>query len=185
VLIMDEPTASLSAHEVARLLSIARALKAQGVAVIYISHRLDEIFRIADRVTVIRDGQHISTRPSPRSPKTAWSATWSAARWNPLPSRPPPTRTGGDAVEVRGLGRAGVFRGIDFDLHKGEVLCLAGLVGARRTDVALALFGIAPATEGADRAGGQTGPSPSAARAPRWTWAWPMCPKTAASWALR
>jgi rhamnose transport system ATP-binding protein len=148
VLIMDEPTASLSAHEVARLLDIARALKARGVAVIYISHRLDEIFRIADRVTVIRDGQHISTRPISEVTEDAMVRDMVGRALESFAVKEAANPHGAAMLSVRGLGRAGVFRGIGFDLHRGEVLCLAGLVGARRTDVALALFGIAPATEG-------------------------------------
>ena len=148
VLIMDEPTASLSAHEVERLLSIARALKAQGVAVIYISHRLDEIFRIADRVTVIRDGQHISTRPIAEVTEEGMVREMVGRAIDSFAVKTQANDVGEVALSVRGLGRAGVFRGVSFDLAKCEVLCLAGLVGARRTDVGLALFGIAPATEG-------------------------------------
>jgi rhamnose transport system ATP-binding protein len=148
VLIMDEPTASLSAHEVARLLSIARALKAQGVAVIYISHRLDEIFRIADRVTVIRDGQHISTRPIAEVTEDGMVREMVGRAIDSFAVKTAANASGDVALSVRNLGRAGVFSGISFDLSKGEVLCLAGLVGARRTDVGLALFGIAPATTG-------------------------------------
>jgi rhamnose transport system ATP-binding protein len=148
VLIMDEPTASLSAHEVARLLAIARALKDRGVAVIYISHRLDEIFRIADRVTVIRDGQHISTRPIAEVTEDGLVHDMVGRALESFAVKTAANPHGEVALSVKGLGRAGVFHGISFDLAKGEVLCLAGLVGARRTDVALALFGIAPATEG-------------------------------------
>lgn len=148
VLIMDEPTASLSAHEVARLLDIARALKAQGVAVIYISHRLDEIFRIADRVTVIRDGQHISTKPIAEVTEDGLVKDMVGRALESFAVKTAANPHGETLLSVRDLGLAGTFRGISFDLHKGEVLCLAGLVGARRTDVALSLFGIAPATEG-------------------------------------
>jgi rhamnose transport system ATP-binding protein len=148
VLIMDEPTASLSAHEVARLLSIARALTAQGVAVVYISHRLDEIFRIADRVTVIRDGQHISTRPIAEVTEASMVREMVGRAIDSFAVKTKANTVGEVALSVRNLGRAGVFQGVTFDLAKGEVLCLAGLVGARRTDVGLALFGIAPATEG-------------------------------------
>ena len=148
VLIMDEPTASLSAHEVERLLSVARTLKAQGVAVIYISHRLDEIFRIADRVTVIRDGQHISTRPIAEVTEEGMVREMVGRAIDTFAVKTAANPVGDVALSVRNLGRAGVFRGVSFDLAKGEVLCLAGLVGARRTDVGLALFGIAPATEG-------------------------------------
>jgi len=155
VLIMDEPTASLSAHEVERLLSIARALKAQGVAVVYISHRLDEIFRIADRITVIRDGQHISTRPVAEVTEDGMVREMVGRAIESFAVKSAPNPVGEVALSVRGLGRAGVFRDVSFDLAKGEVLCLAGLVGARRTDVGLALFGIAPATEGSIRLHGR------------------------------
>ena len=148
VLIMDEPTASLSAHEVARLLDIARALKAQGVAVIYISHRLDEIFRIADRVTVIRDGQHISTKPIADVTEDGLVKDMVGRALESFAVKTAANPHGETLLSVRDLGCAGVFKDISFDLHKGEVLCLAGLVGARRTDVALSLFGIVPATEG-------------------------------------
>lgn len=148
VLIMDEPTASLSAHEVARLLDIARALKAQGVAVIYISHRLDEIFRIADRVTVILDGQHISTKPIAEVSEDGLVKDMVGRALESFAVKTAANPHGETLLSVHDLGCEGVFRGITFDLAKGEVLCLAGLVGARRTDVALSLFGIAPATEG-------------------------------------
>lgn len=155
VLIMDEPTASLSAHEVERLLSIARALKVRGVAIVYISHRLDEIFRLADRVTVIRDGQHISTRPIAEVTEEAMVREMVGRAIDSFAVKTAANPHGDQALSVTGLGRAGVFRGVSFDLAKGEVLCLAGLVGARRTDVGLALFGIAPASEGTVRLHGR------------------------------
>ena len=148
VLIMDEPTASLSAHEVARLLGIARALKAKGVAVIYISHRLDEIFEVADRVTVIRDGQHISTKPIGEVTPEGMVKDMVGRAIDTFAVKTAANPHGTSVLRLDGLGRDGVFRGISFDLSAGEVLCFAGLVGARRTDVALAVFGIAPATEG-------------------------------------
>lgn len=148
VLIMDEPTASLSAHEVARLLGIARALKAKGVSVIYISHRLDEIFQVADRVTVIRDGQHISTKPIAEVTPDGMVREMVGRAVDSFAVKAEANPHGPSVLRLEGLGRAGTFRGIDFELSAGEVLCFAGLVGARRTDVALALFGIAPATEG-------------------------------------
>ncbi|MGB4828349.1 MAG: sugar ABC transporter ATP-binding protein [Paracoccaceae bacterium] len=148
VLIMDEPTASLSAHEVARLMAITRALNDRGVAVIYISHRLDEIFRIADRVTVIRDGQHISTRTISEVTEDGLVHDMVGRALESFAVKTDANPHGEVLLSVKGLGRAGVFQGVGFDLARGEVLCLAGLVGARRTDVALALFGIAPATEG-------------------------------------
>ena len=148
VLIMDEPTASLSAHEVERLLTVARALKSAGVAVIYISHRLDEIFRIADRVTVIRDGQHISTRPIGEVTHENMVHDMVGRAIDDFAVKTAANPHGDRLLHVDGLGCAGVFRGVNFDLHKGEILCFAGLIGSRRTDVALSIFGIAPATEG-------------------------------------
>lgn len=170
VLIMDEPTAALSAHEAALLRAVARRLASEGVAVIYISHRLEEIFEIATRVTVIRDGRHISTRPIQ---ETA-TETMIAEMVNPLRGRHrlpqgqvfdserdthavssqthagrSKEEAGGEPLlKIENLGREARFRGVGFSLRRGEILCMAGLIGARRTDVALAIFGIAPADQG-------------------------------------
>lgn len=145
---MDEPTASLSAHEAAQLRTIAKNLAAQGVAVVYISHRLEEIFEVADRVTVIRDGSHISTRPIADVTSDGMIADMVGREVGNYFAKAAGTVTDDVILEVRDLGLTGVFENISFDLHKGEVLCMAGLVGARRTDVALALFGITPPTSG-------------------------------------
>ncbi|MGH2636829.1 MAG: sugar ABC transporter ATP-binding protein, partial [Actinomycetota bacterium] len=147
VLIMDEPTAALSAHEVDRLFRQVRNLSARGVAILFISHRLDEIFELADHVTVLRDGRLISSRP--RSEVSVELAIRDMvgrevsdffARSDHAP--------GEVALRVEGLSRAGTFSDISFDVRKGEVLGVAGLVGAGRTDVALALFGVAPGDAG-------------------------------------
>jgi rhamnose transport system ATP-binding protein len=148
VLIMDEPTASLSAHEVRQLFRIVTNLRERGVAVLFISHRMEEVFEIADRVTILRDGRWIST--SPRQDLTPAAAIrgmvgrkvvdiFHRERHEPGPVR----------LAVQELGREGVFQDISFEVHAGEVLGFAGLVGAHRTDVGLALFGIAPADTGA------------------------------------
>src|SRR5690606_9212256 len=156
VLIMDEPTASLSAHEAEQLRRIARSLADNGVSVVYISHRLDEVFEIADRVTVIRDGKLISTRPIAEVTAQSMIAEMVGRDVGNFHEKMPSTARPEILLEVRGLAREGVFEGIGFDLHGGEVLCMAGLVGARRTDVALALFGVAPATSGTIRYKGRT-----------------------------
>ncbi len=148
VLIMDEPTASLSAHEAAELRRVARALADQGVAVVYISHRLEEVFELADRVSVIRDGQHISTRAIADTSPQLMIAEMVGREVGNYFTKMPSTATDQVILSVRDLGVRGVFDGITFDLRRGEVLCMAGLIGARRTDVALALFGIQPATSG-------------------------------------
>jgi rhamnose transport system ATP-binding protein len=147
VLIMDEPTASLSAHEVRRLFGIVKALRAEGVAILFISHRMEDVFQIADRITVLRDGRWISTKP--RGEVTPASAIRDmVGRTMGDLFRRTPTRPGDTVLEVRGLAREGAFAGVSFTVRAGEVLGLAGLVGARRTDVGLALFGIAPADAG-------------------------------------
>ncbi len=148
LLIMDEPTASLSAHEVEKLLAIVRKLKARGVSVLYISHRIDEIFVIADRVTVLRDGRHISTKAVAGVTRESLVKDMVGRNIDAFAVKKKANPFGKRILSVRGLGRAGAFSGVGFDVHSGEVLCFAGLVGARRTDVGLALFGVEPASEG-------------------------------------
>lgn len=155
VLIMDEPTASLSAHEAGQLRRTARTLAGQGVAVVYISHRLEEVFEIADRVTVIRDGSHVSTRPIAEVTSDGMIAEMVGRAVGNYFAKASSTATDEAVLQVTGLGVDGVFEEISFDLHRGEVLCMAGLVGARRTDVALSIFGINPATQGAIRINGR------------------------------
>ena len=148
VLIMDEPTASLSDHEVRQLFRVARQLRDRGVAVLFITHRLEEVFEIADRITVLRDGEHISTRPAAEVTRDLLIRDMVGREVDQFYGVGSSRTIGREVCRVRGLGREGVFSGIDFDLHEGEVLGFAGLVGSRRTDVALALFGIQPADRG-------------------------------------
>ena len=148
VLIMDEPTASLSDHEVRQLFRVARQLRDRGVAVLFITHRLEEVFEIADRITVLRDGEHISTRPAAEVTRDLLIRDMVGREVDQFYGVGSTRTIGGQVCRVRGLGREGVFSGVDFDLHEGEVLGFAGLVGSRRTDVALALFGIQPADRG-------------------------------------
>jgi rhamnose transport system ATP-binding protein len=154
VLIMDEPTASLSAHEVDKLMAVVATLKSRGVGIIYISHRLEEIFRVADRVTVMRDGKHISTRPIAEVTQAKMVSDMVGRAIDKFAVKTAANDHGGKLLAVAGLAKDGVFRGVTFDLHKGEVLCFAGLIGSRRTDVGLALFGVEPATAGQVTIGG-------------------------------
>jgi len=147
VLIMDEPTASLSAHEVNQLFRIIAALRRQGVAILFISHRMEEVFEIADRVTVLRDGRWISTRPAADVTPATAIRDMVGRDVQELFQRPE-SHPGEVVLSVQGLGRAGAFQDVTFDLRAGEVLGFAGLVGARRTDVGLALFGISPSDSG-------------------------------------
>ena len=147
VLIMDEPTASLSVHEVRQLFALVRKLRDQGVSVLFIGHRLEEVFEISDRITVLRDGKWVSTAP------TAELTTDDVIKdmvgrdmdefFTKTASEPGEVR-----LSVKELSKEGVFAGVNFDVRAGEVLGFAGLVGSRRTDVGLALFGIEPADSG-------------------------------------
>jgi rhamnose transport system ATP-binding protein len=147
VLIMDEPTAALSAHEVERLFRQVRSLKESGVAVLFITHRLDEIFAVSDRISVFRDGRHISTR-------SVADVTEDSLVREMVGRDPSDFFARGDHPEgkvllrVDGLSRTGVFTDVSFELRRGEVLGFAGLVGAGRTDIALALFGVSPPDSG-------------------------------------
>ena len=147
VLIMDEPTASLSAHEVARLFEIVSRLKAEGVAILFISHRLEEVFEQADRISIMRDGAWIST--TPRAQMTIDEAIRQMVGREVVEFyRRTQSNPGEVILQVEQLGVEGAFEDVHFELRAGEVLGFAGLVGARRTDVGLALFGIAPADQG-------------------------------------
>jgi len=147
VLIMDEPTASLSAHEVTQLFKVANTLREQGVAVLFISHRLEEVFVISDRISVFRDGQHISTNLTSDVTRDSLIRDMVGREVGDYFSKSE-TEKGDVLVSVRGLGKEGAFSDVNFDVRRGEVLGFAGLVGSRRTDVGLALFGIEPADTG-------------------------------------
>ncbi|MBW0446214.1 sugar ABC transporter ATP-binding protein [bacterium M00.F.Ca.ET.228.01.1.1] len=141
VLIMDEPTSSLTETETAQLFRIIKELRADGVAIVYISHRLDEMAGIVDRVTVLRDGRHIAT-----SDFAATTINEIVARMvgRPLDDAYPPREsvpTDDILLRVQDLQRTGTFGPLSFDLRKGEILGFAGLMGAGRTEVARAIFG--------------------------------------------
>jgi rhamnose transport system ATP-binding protein len=140
VVILDEPTASLSAHEVERLFTIVRRLRDRGVAILFVSHRLDEVFELCDRATVFRDGRHVVTT-STGSLTTADLVRHMVGRTVSLFPKVE-TPIGEVLLEVAGLTRAGVFGDVGFAVHVGEILGFAGLVGAGRTEVARVLFGI-------------------------------------------
>ena len=147
VLIMDEPTASLSAHEVAQLFTIIGRLKAEGVAILFISHRLEEVFEQADRITVMRDGAWISTAVAADT-NIDEAIRQMVGREVVEFYKRTESNPGEVILQVQDLGVEGAFEGVSFELREGEVLGFAGLVGARRTDVGLALFGIHPADSG-------------------------------------
>ncbi|RPH49398.1 MAG: sugar ABC transporter ATP-binding protein, partial [Planctomycetota bacterium] len=148
VLIMDEPTASLPEHEVANLFRVVRDLKSQGVGIIYISHRLDELYALADRVTVLRDGQTVATRPMKEVERPELIRLMVGREISAIfPKRD--VEQGAVVLETRALGcRASGVRGVSLTIRAGEILGLAGLVGAGRTELARVLFGLTPATDG-------------------------------------
>ncbi|NLL48796.1 MAG: sugar ABC transporter ATP-binding protein [Firmicutes bacterium] len=146
LIIMDEPTATLTPTEIERLFEVMRELKSRGVSIIYISHHLDEIFEVADRVTVLRDGEHVATDEVKNVDKDL-IIRWMVGRdlVNTYPART--TSPGEVILEVRNLSRRGVLHDISFELRRGEILGIAGLVGSGRTELVRALYGADPVDE--------------------------------------
>jgi inositol transport system ATP-binding protein len=147
VLIMDEPSSTLSEREVDHLFRIVGDLKARGKAIVYITHRLNEVFRIADEITVMRDGQVAGTGAAAAFDRDRLIAMMVGRELTQLfPKHNTPT----DRVllSVRGLTVDGTFSGVSFDVNAGEILGVAGLVGSRRTEVAETLFGLRRASAG-------------------------------------
>lgn len=143
IIAMDEPSAVLAGNELDRLFEIIGALKDRGITIIYISHRLDEVFQIADRVTVLKDGRFIETANVADVGKPQL-IRWMVGRTLDE-TFPTPVNGSQDVVlEVRGLSRRGVLHDISFQLRRGEILALAGMVGSGRTALARALFGADP-----------------------------------------
>jgi len=153
VLILDEPTAALSEVEASALHGRLRRLRDQGVGIVYISHRLEEIGRIADRVTVLRDGRTVGTQPAARF-DPGELIRWMVGRDLTVRYPRPPHRPGPVALRVADLRAPGVH-GVSLELRSGEILGMAGLVGAGRTALARALFGIDPPTAGRVEVGGR------------------------------
>jgi len=154
ILILDEPTAALTSKEVDTLFDTIRRLKAHGVSMLYISHRLDEIFQIADRVTVIRDGEFVSTEQVGRVTRDRL-VSWMVGRTlhNLYPKEDVPI--GEVVLEARGIRQKGVLDGVDLTLRRGEILGISGLAGAGRTELALVLCGLARPDAGEIRVDGQ------------------------------
>ena len=156
VIILDEPTAALSDNEAEVLLRILRQLRAEGAAILFVSHRLEEIRSIADRITVLRGGRHIATLPSSLVTGTPHLIELMIGR--PL-SEMFPTRNdkiGNTVLSVEGATRRGVFENVSFSIREGEVLGFAGLVGAGRTEVMRAIFGADPLDGGTVRKRNET-----------------------------
>jgi rhamnose transport system ATP-binding protein len=141
LLVMDEPTAALSGVEVERLFAVARSLRDEGRALVFISHRFDEVFELADTVTVMRDGEYVDTvRIEDTDVEQLVSLMVGREVGNLFPKVA--AEIGETVLEVRGLTLAGVFHDIDLEVRSGEIVGLAGLVGAGRSEVARAVFGV-------------------------------------------
>jgi rhamnose transport system ATP-binding protein len=166
VIVMDEPTAALTQTEVDRLFGVVETLRARGAAVLFISHRLDEVFALCQRVTVMRDGRHVVTEAAA---ETSTQKLIHAMVGRDLDALFPKqvAELGETVLSVRRLTREGVFTDVSFDVKAGEIVALAGLVGAGRSEVARAIFGIDRADAGSVEVHGRKLPpaSPNAAMA--------------------
>ena len=147
VLIMDEPTAALSHREVDRLFAVVDDLRRQGVAMMFVGHRMDEIYRVADRVTVLRDGYLVATAPTDEMPRDrAVRLMVGRSLSHMYPERE--ARPGAVVLAATGLARDGAFAGVSIEVRAGEILGFAGLVGSGRTEIARVLFGVDQPTAG-------------------------------------
>ena len=176
VLIMDEPTSAMTEREVEHLFRIIRTLKAQGKGIIYITHKMNELFEIADEVSVFRDGKFVGEHAAAdvtRDDIIKLMVGREITQMFPKETVP----IGDVALSVRDLCLEGKFHDISFDLRKGEILGFAGLVGSGRSNVAETLFGVTPATSGAILVDGKEIAIKNPGR--RWTPAWPSSPRTA------
>jgi len=166
VIVMDEPTAALTTTEVERLFGIAETLRARGAAVLFISHRLEEVFSLCQRVTVMRDGRHVWTKPIEELTTQTIIRAMVGRDMDALFPKVP-AEQGEVVLQVERLTREGVFTDVSFDVRRGEIVALAGLVGAGRSEVARAIFGIDRWDAGSVKVNGRPLPaaSPTAAMA--------------------
>ena len=147
IIIMDEPTSAITDSVVEKLFQNIRKLKSQGIGIIYISHKMDELFEISDRITVLRDGQYVLTSDTGDiTPQELIRAMVGREINEIYPEHK--SEIGKTLLSVKNAGRAGEFKNISFDLHRGEKLGIAGLMGAGRTELVMALFGAERLTEG-------------------------------------
>lgn len=154
ILIMDEPTASLTDREADRLFSVVADLRSRGVAIVYISHRLREVFALADRITVLRDGETVGTRDVAEIDEAELVRLMVGRSMRELFTRSP-HEPRGTVLEVENLTRPGAFEDISFSVRGGEVLGVSGLIGAGRSEVCKAICGVEPATSGQIKIAGE------------------------------
>jgi ribose transport system ATP-binding protein len=155
VLIMDEPTAALNAQETSDLFAIIRRLKAQGVAIVYISHKMDELFAISDRITVMRDGAVVGTRVAAQTTMDEVIRMMVGRDLERREAFLAPPADAPIALEIKGLSRGRAVRDVTFHVRKGEIVGFAGLMGAGRTETARVVFGADPAERGTIKVDGR------------------------------
>jgi ABC-type sugar transport system ATPase subunit len=148
VIVFDEPTSSLGGDAAERLFTLIGELQARGVTIIYVSHRMMEIHRLCDAITVLRDGHHIVTRPANELDETGLIQLMIGRRLEQYFPASASQERGEERLRVEGLARVNAFSDVSFTLHAGEVLGLAGLIGAGRSEIAQSIFGLDPATRG-------------------------------------
>jgi ABC-type sugar transport system ATPase subunit len=148
VIVMDEPTSSLSVHESQCLFHLLRHLRERGITVIYVSHRMEEIFLLCDRVTVLRDGRHVATENIAQTNPDRVIHQMIGREITSHTPRHLAHQPGAEVLRVENLASPGKFRNVNFSLRAGEVLGFAGLVGAGRSEVAQAIFGLDPEATG-------------------------------------
>lgn len=155
LVIMDEPTASLTRQEVNGLLRVVNELKAAGICVVFVSHRLDEVMEVADRISVMRDGKLVGTYPASEldSHELAFLMTGQRFHYSPLPEKSFDSHE--PLLELRNLSRRGKYQNINLSLHGGEIVSIVGLLGAGRTELCLSLFGMTHPESGEIRLNGQ------------------------------
>ena len=154
ILILDEPSAVLAGDDLEKLFALIAALRAQGVLVLYVSHRLDEVMRIADRVTVIKDGKIVGTK-TPAETSEEEIVRLMAGRGLDQVFPPRRTEPARELLRVDGLSRDGHFADVSFEIRSGEVVGMFGLVGSGRTEIAECLFGAERPTSGEIRVDGK------------------------------
>lgn len=158
ILVLDEPTSSLDAREVAQLFELVRRLRSEGLGILFVSHFIDQVYELSDRITILRNGALVGCRETAAFPKIELVSLMigrdaSTLERSAAPEAPP--KSGESVISAAGLGRRGAVEGVELDLRGGEVLGLAGLLGSGRTETIRLLFGLDAPTSGTLRAGGR------------------------------
>lgn len=148
LIIMDEPTTALTEREIRRLFAVVDGLKAKGISMLFVSHKLNEVLEIADNVTIIRNGQVVAAGAVTEFDRESLVQHMTGRSVDETTYQGPESVSGQPVLKVDGLGRRGKFEDVSFELRPGEVVGLAGVLGSGRGDLALALFGLRPADKG-------------------------------------